>query len=120
MSTLQGIDKATAAVIGAVAFVLIGGYVVLAALRVDTVGYAVFVTGPVVSTIVGAVLARKVAVVKAVAEDVKQATNGLLSVRLDSLDTQLASASDERAAIAAGGPVPPPTAGPQHRSAGAR
>lgn len=103
-------DTTTLVVSGVVFLVLVSGYVTLAALHIDTIGYAVFVTGPIVSTIVGAVLARRVGAVQAVAEDVRKATNGMLTTRLDLVDDQLVAASAERQVLAAGadreGPAP--------------
>lgn len=84
---------------GLLAVVLISGFVVLTVAGASTTGYVLFCTGPLVSGIVGAVLSKKVADVQVTAERVEHATNGILGLRLTSLDHQLEAAHHERAAM---------------------
>ena len=88
---------ALAAVLGVL---LIGGFVVLAALGRDTAGFALFVSGPIVSTVAAAIVAARVDTVKRVADRVAVQTDGLLSQRMDQLDAGMATASRQRTDIA--------------------
>jgi len=106
-SSTAPLDKTTAVIGGLGALVLVLGFVVLTAIGRDTTSYVIFVSGPLVSTLVGLVLSRKVSAVQATADEVKVATNGILGARLNSLDDQLAAASDERTAIATAAPATP-------------
>lgn len=106
-------DRTVAALVGVVVLVLVGGFVTLALTRNATDAYALFVSGPIVTGLVGIALSRKVGAVQSIAEDVRTATNGVLSGRLDSVDTALRDAEMHRATIALrpadGSPVIPGT-----------
>jgi hypothetical protein len=72
--------------------VLVAGFLVLVLTEHDTATYSLFVAGPLVTSVVGAVVARRVRVVEGVARIVESQTNGLLSSNLaglhDHLDAQ--------------------------------
>lgn len=91
-------DRTLAFALVAVLGLLLAGYVLLSVNGADTAGYVILLSGPIVSTIVGAVLTHRVAVVKAVVDDVHHQTNSILTTRLDSLDTQLSAAATDRTA----------------------
>lgn len=97
-------DRTLGALVVLVALVLVGGFVTLALTGRPTDLYVLFVSGPMVSALVGGLLTRKVAAVQAITETVAHQTNGILTGRLDSVDNQLQDASDERTRIA----NPPP------------
>jgi hypothetical protein len=97
-------DRTLGALVLGVALLLVGGFVALALSGHPTDLYVLFVSGPMVSALVGALLTRKVGAVQAIAETVAHQTNGILTGRLDSVDSQLQDASDERTRIA----HPPP------------
>lgn len=88
-----------------VALVLVVGFVALAATNHDTSAFVVFVSGPLVSTLVGAVLVKRVAAVQTISETVETQTNSLLSNRLTHIDGALLDAKTERETIARQGPV---------------
>ena len=97
-------DKTLGALIAGFGLLLVGGFVTLALTGRPTDLYVLFVSGPLVSALVGGLLTRKVAAVQAITETVAHQTNGILTGRLDSVDLQLQDASDERTRIA----HPPP------------
>jgi hypothetical protein len=100
----ESMDRTLGALVVLVALVLVGGFVTLALTGRPTDLYVLFVSGPMVSALVGGLLTRKVAAVQAITETVAHQTNGILTGRLDSVDNQLQDASDERTRIA----NPPP------------
>jgi hypothetical protein len=87
-------SRTTVVVLAALVLVLIGGFVVLTATGRDTVSYTVFASGPVMSAIVGALLAQRTSAIAADVKQVVHQTNG-------QLEGQFKAASDERQAIAA-------------------
>lgn len=93
-------DRTIATVATTLTLVLVAGFVTLAWSGRDTAAYVLFVAGPLVSTVVGVVLARKVSSVAGDVVAVKHQTNQMLTSRLDSLDTQLSAAADDRSAKA--------------------
>jgi hypothetical protein len=97
-------DRTISALVVVVALVLVGGFVTLALTGRPTDLYVLFVSGPLVSALVGGLLTRKVAAVQAITETVAHQTNGILTGRLDHVDSQLQDASDQRVRIA----NPPP------------
>lgn len=80
-------------VLGALVVVLVAGFVVLTATGRDTNAYTIFASGPVMTAIVGALLAKRQDAIRADLVTVKDQTNGQLA-------GQFAAASDERQAIA--------------------
>lgn len=86
-------QNAIALTLGALVLALISGFVVLSALQRDTVSYLVFVSGPAVTAIVGALLAKRTALIASDVATVKHQTDGLLSAAFT-------AASDERQGIA--------------------
>lgn len=93
-------DRTVAALVGVVVLVLVGGFITLAVTGKTTDAYALFVSGPIVTGLVGIALSRKVSTVQSIAEEVRTATNGVLSGRLDQVDTALQDAETHRATIA--------------------
>jgi tetrahydromethanopterin S-methyltransferase subunit G len=93
-------DRDTGVLVGAVSFILVCGFILLALTNHGTDAYVLFVTSPIVSALVGGVLAKKVAAVQQVAEVVQHQTDGLLSGRLDHVDQKLDDATGERFGIA--------------------
>lgn len=91
-------DRTLAFALVAVLGLLLAGYVLLSVNGADTAGYVILLSGPIVSTIVGAVLTHRVAVVKDVVDTVQHQTNSLLTTKLDSLNTKLDAAVDDRTA----------------------
>lgn len=59
----SGLSGGNAALVFGLAVVLIAGFIVLSALGRDTTGYLLFLGGPAVTGVVGALLSRRVAVV---------------------------------------------------------
>lgn len=88
-----------------VAVLLVGGFVTIIATGHDAAEYVVFVTGPVVSALVGAVLVKRVAAVQNVTDVVAHQTNSLLSTRLTAIDGALSEAKSERETIASTPPA---------------
>jgi hypothetical protein len=56
---------------------------------VDTSAYVLFCAGPIVSAAVGTILARKVAAVAGVVEEVKHQTNGIATAQTASIQAHL-------------------------------
>lgn len=81
----------------AVLLILVAGYVILASNGRDVSSYAIFLGGPIVSAIVGAVLAQRSSRVEAVVQQVKHQTNSLLTAHLDDITGQLEAARIDRA-----------------------
>jgi hypothetical protein len=82
----------TLAILSGLFVVLVAGFLVLVLTEHDTATYSLFVAGPLVTSVVGAVVARRVRVVEDVARTVESQTNGLLSSNFagmhDHLDAQ--------------------------------
>jgi hypothetical protein len=94
-------DRVTATLLAAVSVVLIGGFVLLTLTGHDTGSYALFLGGPAVSAVIGAVLVKRTAAVQADVTKVKTATDGLLTARFAHQDQRMDDASVERQDIAA-------------------
>lgn len=75
----------------AVLVVLVAGYVILADRGRDVSSYAIFLGGPLVSSIVGVILTKRVAAVQASTDTVVHQTNSILTARLDHIDAEVAS-----------------------------
>jgi hypothetical protein len=103
-------DRVALAGAAIVTLVLVGGFIFIASSGADTTGYVIFVSGPLVSSLVGAFLASKVRSVQATTDEVRHATDGLLTARLNSVDQQLAAASVERNDLASQPPAESPGA----------
>jgi hypothetical protein len=89
-------DRGTAVLALVLVVTLIAGFVGLAIADVDTTAYVAFCAGPVVSTAVGIILARKVGAVADVVDKVEAQTNGIATAQRDSLDAHL-TAQDQLA-----------------------
>lgn len=61
------------------AVILVGGFLLLTLTGHDTTAYVVFVSGPLVTTAVGALLAKQVGSVGATAQQAVDQTNGVIS-----------------------------------------
>jgi hypothetical protein len=96
----MSVDRTTLTVSACGLVALVTGFVVLAETGNDTSAYVLFVSGPLVSTLVGALLVRKVSVVKKVAEDVRKQTNGIITMRLNTFDQKFLDAQESREEIA--------------------
>jgi hypothetical protein len=89
----SGLPSAAAiAVAGGLIVVLVAGFIVLSLAGRDTGTYVLFVAGPLVTSVVGAVLARQGAATKRLAETAVEQTNGKMSAEFvdvhDHLDGQ--------------------------------
>lgn len=96
MSTDAGLLVA----VGLIGIAVIGGFVVLTALGRPTTEYAVFVAGPLVTSIVAALLSRRVGTVAQAVERVERQTNGVLASQFSDVTSHLAR-QDVTAAAAA-------------------
>lgn len=92
------ISTSSSIVLVALVLVLVGGFVSLIITGHDTNTYTLFVAGPLVTTLVGAILSRRVKVVEAVARTVQEQTNGLLTAKVAGLHTHLTEQTAELAA----------------------
>jgi hypothetical protein len=68
--------------------VLVSGFLALSIAGKPTEAYVLFVSGPLVSGVVGVILSRKVNAVAETTEQVKAQVNGALSGRFDQLEKQ--------------------------------
>lgn len=97
--------------IGVLVLALIGGFVALSIAGRDTISYALFVGGPLVTTIVGGILAQRQTAVEKVARVIEQQTNGLMSDQFagvhDHLDAQTETVVATVAAVVPAAPAPP-------------
>jgi hypothetical protein len=87
-------DRGTLALIGLLGTVLVAGYVVLSALGRDTTGYLLFLGGPAVSAIVGAVLSRRVSHVEGQVVTTAGETQAVLEDATSDLDRHLSEQDD--------------------------
>lgn len=87
-------DRATVVLLAVMSMVLVAGFVTLAVLGVDTTAYVVFLSGPLLTTIVGAVLSHKVAAVKQIVGYVQEQTNGIAAAQSARLDAHLTAQDD--------------------------
>lgn len=72
-----------------VVVVLVVGFVVLGLAGKDTGAYTLFLAGPLITTIVGALLAQRVHAVEEVAKSVQAQTDGMLTDRLNEVHAHL-------------------------------
>lgn len=120
---VAGIPTPVLVLIGVLVLVLIGGFVALAIAGRDTLPYALFVGGPLVTSIVGGVLAQRVTAVERVARTVEAQTNGAMSAQFADVHDHLDQQTDTVVAtvVATSAPAdsrqPAPPA-PARRSAG--
>lgn len=87
-------DLGALILVGVLGVALVAGYVVLAALGRDTTGYLLFLGGPAVTGIVGAVLGRRVTAVTAAVETTTAQTRAIVEDSVSDLDNHL-SEQDE-------------------------
>lgn len=90
------VDAASMVLVALLAVTLIIGFVTLTVAGIDTTTFVVFAAGPLMTTIVGAVLSHKVtavastvAAVSGTVDKVQEQTNGLASATLIKLDSHL-------------------------------
>lgn len=113
------------ALIGMVGALLIAGYVILAAMGRDTTGYVLFLGGPAMTSIVGAVLTKRISHVQATVTETQAKTQDVIDGETTALHQHLADQDGTLTSISkavetlpaiAGGPAPagagttPPTA----------
>lgn len=102
--------------------VLVAGYVVLAVFGKDVQTYLLFLGGPAVTTIVGAVLSRRVTGVAAAVVTAAAPLRSLVTESVSDLDEHLTQQDQTLGEIAAGvngdpdPPAPPPTDLPTPRT----
>jgi len=89
-------DRTTAILIGSLSVLLVSGFVALSVIGVDTTAYVVFLSGPLMTSVVGAVLSHKVTSVQATVKAVGNQTNGIATAQRESLDVHL-TAQDKTA-----------------------
>lgn len=98
--------------IGALGGLLIAGYVVLAALGIETTGYVLFLASPAVTGVLGLVVSQRINTVAA-----NQAqTTAVVAEQVSGLDTHLAAQDQTLGEIHAGvvgDPIPPLPSGRQ-------
>lgn len=98
------------AVLGALVIVLVGGFLALVLTGRDTSTYTLFVAGPLVTSVIGAILSQRVAKVESIAQTVKRQTDGQLTAQLagihDHLDTQTVQIVEAVQPVATSAPVP--------------
>lgn len=94
-------DKTTALVVFAITMILVGGFVALSFNNRDTASYAIFLSGPAVSALLGGVILRLQTRVQKDVAEVKAATNGQLDAKFAQVTDGLHAASTERRTIAA-------------------
>jgi hypothetical protein len=105
--TFRGSLDQTVLIIGCgLALVLVAGFLVLTLAGRGTDGYVLFVSGPLVTSIVGSLLSRRVSAVESLARDALSATASMVPAQL-LID---ASRSASGSASAVGAPVAAPTA----------
>lgn len=101
----------TMAMLGGLVAVLIAGFLVLVLTGNETTTYTLFVAGPLVTTIVGALIGQRVKVVEDVARAVETQTNGALSANLahihEHLDQQTAELLESPGADSPSGAADP-------------
>jgi hypothetical protein len=106
----KSLDTASLVLILVIAVLLVGGYVTLAALGRDTAGYAIFLGGPAVTTVLGLVLNKRVSTVAAAVVDTQTHTTAVVAESVSGLDTHLNAQDQTLTEIHAGvigDPVPP-------------
>jgi uncharacterized membrane protein len=91
------LDRSSVTLVGVLLVTLIGGFVALSVSGVETSTYVLFCAGPLMTTVVGAVLSRKVAVVEETVAKVEKQTNGMASATAAAVQAHLIT-QDERAA----------------------
>lgn len=96
-----GPDGLTVVLVAVLGLALIAGYVVLAALERDTTGYLLFLGGPAITGLVGAILGRRVGTVGEAVTDAAAETKAVVQQSASALSDQLADQSTTLAAAAA-------------------
>jgi hypothetical protein len=82
-------DRTTAVLISALSIVLVTGFVALSVIGVDTTAYVVFLSGPLMTSVVGAVLSHKVMGIQTTMRAVEHQTNGIATAQRASLEAHL-------------------------------
>lgn len=99
-NTDASLDRTSVILVAVMCGILVVGFVTLTIAGVDTTAYVIFCAGPLMTTLVGAVLSHKVAGVAATVKVVEAQTNGIATAARESLETHL-DAQDRTAAIVA-------------------
>lgn len=86
-------DKTTAGAILGVLALLVTGFIVLSVRGVATTDYLLFLSGPIVSALVGLVLTKRTVALQNATDTVVHQTNSLLTNRLDKIEGEVTGAS---------------------------
>lgn len=113
---MPSFDKSAAWILVVVGALLVAGFVTLDALGRDTSAYVLFLSGPAVTAVVGAVLGERVKHVKTTVDATREQTKALVTEQVSGLDDHLA-AQDETLTTLAGAVVQPVAATPTPRQA---
>lgn len=98
---MAALDRPTVILTGVLGLTVLSGFIVLTAIGVDTTAYVVFLSGPLATMVVGAVLSHKVTGIQATATAVEKQTNGIATAQRDSLQDHLTAQDVTAAATAA-------------------
>lgn len=115
-------DLWTIVLVGVLGLGLVAGYVVLASLGRDTTGYLLFLGGPAVTTLMGALLSRRVSVVQTTMATHTAETKALVEDSVSDLDNHLTEQDEAlqrttaAALMAARGTVQQPAGVPSPRA----
>lgn len=104
------LSTSTLVVGGALGVAIVGGFVAIVLAGRDPSGYAIFVAGPAVTGVVGAILGKRVRAVEEVARTVEAQTVGIVPAAFDVVHAHLDEQTQEL--LAAGSPKPVGTADP--------
>lgn len=99
-------------VLGALVIVLVAGFVVLSATGRDTTSYTLFASGPIMTGIVGALLARRQDAIAADVATVVHQTNGALQAQFDAASVERQDLAG-KVVDAVGQTVPAPPVAPR-------
>lgn len=83
------LTAAALTVLATLVLVLVAGFVVLTLAGRDTSTYTLFVAGPLVTSVVGAILSRRVHKVERIAQTVQAQTDGALTAQVEGLHEHL-------------------------------
>lgn len=106
------ISVGTYLLLAGIGVVLVAGYVVLAALGRDTTGYVLFLGGPAVTGVMGAILSHRVGNVGAAVEATKVETKAFVADTVSVVDDHLTEQDKTLTDIAGAIPTEPAPAAP--------
>lgn len=85
----SSVPPATLAILGGLVAVLVGGFLLLTLAGRDASAYTLFVSGPVVTSVVGVIISRRVHKVEQIATVVQAQTNGQLTAQVQGVHEHL-------------------------------